>query len=245
MVSHDYIWLTWSGVFLLAFLIVYLRFPGRRSTMLLAGVLTALFGLTEPLFVPEYRNPLSLFDLAQRTGFDIESLIFNFAIGGIAVTMYNELTRRGPHPVPAEARSLRRLRMHMFSLLAPYFALVLLSPFRWNPIYSVTLALLVGAATAILSRPDLVGKMLAGGLLFLGYYALFMLALVITAPGYIERVWNLPALSGILVLGIPLEELLFGFAFGLFWSSVHEHLKWSRAFDACRATTADREPKLR
>ena len=105
--------------------------------------------------------------------------------------------------------------------------------------------MLVGAATAILSRPDLVRKTLVGGLLFLAYYALFMLALVITAPGYIEGVWNLPALSGILVLGIPLEELLFGFAFGLFWSSVYEHLKWSRAFDACRATTADREPKLR
>jgi len=44
--------------------------------------LTALFGLTEPRFVPEYWNPPSLFDLAQCTGFDIESLIFCFGIGG-------------------------------------------------------------------------------------------------------------------------------------------------------------------
>jgi lycopene cyclase-like protein len=46
------------------------------------------------------------------------------------------------------------------------------------------------------------------------------------APGYIEAVWNVPALSGVLVYCIPLEELLFGLTFGLSWSSVYEHVMW-------------------
>jgi hypothetical protein len=46
---------------------------------------------------------------------------------------------------------------------------------------------------------------LIGGLLFAGYYAAFMLLLEWSAPGYIERVWNLPVLSGVMVGGIPLE----------------------------------------
>jgi hypothetical protein len=53
-----------------------------------------------------------------------------------------------------------------------------------------------------------------GALLFLTYYLLFLLGLESTAPGYIERVWNVQALSGVRVLGIPLEELLFAAAFG-------------------------------
>ena len=53
-----------------------------------------------------------------------------------------------------------------------------------------------------------------------------MLALLWFAPGYIASVWNLPALSGVLIGGIPLEELLFGFAFGVYWASVYEHLTW-------------------
>ena len=57
--------------------------PSLRLPMLWASVLTAPFGLTELAFVPKYWNPPSLFDLAHRTGFDIESLIFCFAIGGI------------------------------------------------------------------------------------------------------------------------------------------------------------------
>ena len=53
---------------------------------------TTPFGLTEPLFVPEYWLPPSLFDLAENTGFDIESLIFCFAIGGMGAVFYNLLS---------------------------------------------------------------------------------------------------------------------------------------------------------
>ena len=55
-----------------------------------------------------------------------------------------------------------------------------------------------------------------------------MLSLVWLAPGYINEVWNLPALSGVLVFGIPLEELLFGWTFGMYWSGVYEHVMWQR-----------------
>ena len=59
-----------------------------------ASVYMAPFGLTEPLFVPEYWNPPSLFELAQKTGFDIESFIFSFAIGGIGAVLYTSLMRK-------------------------------------------------------------------------------------------------------------------------------------------------------
>jgi len=48
-------------------------------------------------------------------------------------------------------------------------------------------------------------------------------------PGYIERVWNLDELSGVMPVGIPLEELLFGLAFGMYWSGIYEHFTWRRS----------------
>ncbi len=36
------------------------------------------------------------------------------------------------------------------------------------------------------------------------------------------------AISGILILGVPLEELLFALSFGFYWSGVYEHVKWYR-----------------
>jgi hypothetical protein len=78
----------------------------------------------------------------------------------------------------------------------------------------------------MLCRPDLVRKTWLGALLFVAYYFVFLLGLESTAPGYIERVWNLQALSGVRVLGIPLEELLFAAAFGSYWSGAYEHFGW-------------------
>lgn len=86
----------------------------------------------------------------------------------------------------------------------------------------------IGAIATVACRPDLKTKIWVGGVLFLVYYIVFFMVLEATAPGYIVHVWNLPALTGILLLGIPLEELLFAFTFGLYWSGVYEHLMWRK-----------------
>lgn len=77
-------------------------------------------------------------------------------------------------------------------------------------------------------------KGLVGAAVFLILYALFMLGLEWFTPGYISQVWNLAALSGVLVGGIPLEELLFGFSFGWYWTGVYEHFTWSTSLPHAR-----------
>ena len=227
MNSYSYVWLVWSLVFLAAFAVLYAISPDHRRVMLHAAIVTAAFGLTEPLFVPEYWNPPSLFDLAQRTGFDIESVIFAFAIGGLGVVLYGRLAGRVPAPTSAQNRSSSRHRLHAVALLAPAAVFLGLTPLGWNPIYPAIIAMAVGAAAAVACRPDLLAKTLIGGFLFASFYAVFIFGLAVTVPGYIESVWNLAALSGVLPAGVPLEELLFGFSFGLLWSSAYEHLTWS------------------
>ena len=88
---------------------------------------------------------------------------------------------------------------------------------------------MIGGITSSICRPDLKVKSLVGGAVFLGLYSVFMLGLVWLTPGYIPQVWNLAALSGVLIGGIPIEELLFGFTFGLYWAGVYEHFTWSRS----------------
>ena len=87
--SEKLIWFVWSLALIGVWLLVYVLYKNGRKRMLWASLYTMPFGLTEPIFVPEYWNPPSLFDLAQRTGFDIESLIFCFGIGGLGVVLYD------------------------------------------------------------------------------------------------------------------------------------------------------------
>lgn len=225
--NQHYVWLIWSSTFLIPWIVLYLANVRLRTVMWRTSFVTALFGLTEPLFVRTYWNPPSLFELAQRTGFDIESLIFAFAIGGIGTVLYDTVTRQ---PIVSTTQVARRAPLHRFhvaALLVPFATFVPLFFLPWNAIYPVLTSLLLGAIASVLCRPELRRKTIIGGFLFLGLYAVFMLALKWFAPGYIAAVWNLPALHGGLVYGIPVEELLFGFTFGLYWSGVYEHFTWN------------------
>jgi hypothetical protein len=225
---YRYVWLVWAGTFLLVWVLLYALCPRQRRAMRWASLYTAPFGLSEPLFVPAYWNPPSVFDLAQRTGFDLESLIFCFAIGGVGSVLYNVVTGSRLEAVPAAERHRQHHRWHRPALLTPFVTLPVLLVFPWNPIYPAILALAAGALATVACRPDLKTKTLIGAALFCGYYFVFMLALDAFVPGYIEQVWNLPALSGVRVLGIPAEELAFGLAFGAYWAGIHEHMRWRR-----------------
>lgn len=238
--KYHYVWLVWSLVFMIPWLVLFANNRSMRPVMLRASAVTALFGITEPIFVPRYWNPPSLFELAQRTGFDIESLIFTFAIGGIGVAAYTTLARRIHVPVSADERQQRRHRFHRPILVMPFVLFVPLWLLPWNPIYPAIVCLLLGAIGAVWCRPDLARPTVVGGLVFLGLYSAFMLGLRWFAPGYIEAVWNLSALAGGSVYGIPTEELLFGLTFGMYWSTVCEHLTWHafhRAESAAPAAT--------
>lgn len=227
-IAEQYVWLTWSLAFLVPWSVLYTAFPVQRPAMRWASLFTMPFGLTEPLFVPEYWSPPSLFDLARTTGFDVESLIFCFGIGGVGVALYNVLTRKQIVPVPAAEKQKPLHRHHYKALAAPFVVFPILYFLPWNPIYPGIVAMFIGAIANVLCRPDLKWKTWIGGLLFLGYYAAFLLALEWSAPGYIERVWNLEALSGFQVFGLPVEELLFAIGFGMYWSGVYEHFTWTR-----------------
>jgi len=223
-----YEWLYGSLGLLLIWLIFFIIKKEIRKEMLLGSLLTMPFSLTEPLFVPEYWNPPTLFDLAQKTGFDIESLIFCFAVGGIAIIFYEVIFKVKHIKMSMKEHHSKRHRFHNLALLLPFITFIILFSFaEFNIIYIVLIAMFVGIIAAMLCRPDLNKKMIYTGFLFLILYFLLFFGLIeILSPGYIEKVWNFSMISGILIFGVPLEELLFGFGFGALWSSWYEHFKW-------------------
>lgn len=229
MIPDQYIWLAWACSFLVPWVALFTFFPQHRRVMWWASLFTAPFGLTEPIFVPAYWNPPSLFNLAQTTGFDIESLIFCFGIGGVGAVTYDVLTRRVDQPMSEEEKREPLHRHHYKALAAPWGSFLVLYWFPWNPIYPSLIAMLIGAVTTVACRPHLKTKTYVGGIIFLAIYVLFLQFLELMSPGYIARVWNLQALTGIQLFYMPLEELLFAIFFGMYWSGVYEHFTWMRA----------------
>ena len=223
----QYAWLIWSLFILLFWLIIYIVKKDIRKIMLTASWWTMPLGLTEPLFVPEYWNPPSLFNLAQTTGFDIESLIFSFAIGGIGCVLYNIVTKSKLQPIEEAEKSHKRHRFHKYIMSVPVLVFLGMALFtNLNHIYCGVAGLFAGAITALWCRPDLKLKIWVGGILFTILYFIYFTSLRLVYPDYVEMVWNFNQISGILIVGIPLEEYLFAFTFGMYWSSLYEHTHW-------------------
>jgi len=227
----QYAWLIWSLILIGVWGIIYffLDTKDKKREMLIVSLVTSLLGFTEPLFVPKYWNPPSLFNLAERTGFDIESLIFSFGIGGIAVIFYEWIFHTKHKKISFHEKHLARHRYHIATLLsAPVIFVFFLFFIDINPIYSAIIAMLGGGLATWYCRPDLKKKMFSSAAIFLGLYFAYFITLINMYPGYVEKVWNFQTISGILIMGIPLEELLFALSFGFNWSSVYEHITWRK-----------------
>ena len=227
----QFVWLVWSLLLVGGWAVIYFLLKKReaRKRMLVVSLWTSLLGLTEPLFIPVYWNPPSLFDLAHRTGFDIESLIFAFAAGGIVFALYNLLFHKSEKPIAESLHQSHRHRFHHAVLWSvPVIIVVLFFATTLNPIFDFIIAGVIGGLLASYCRPDLAKKMVASAGLFLVLYYVYFMALITAYPNYVERVWNLKDLSGVLITGIPLEELLFALVLGFYWSSVYEHFAWKK-----------------
>jgi hypothetical protein len=223
----QYVWLGWSLAYLFIWFFLFALRKDFRKEMLWISFWTMPLGLTEPLFVPGYWNPASLFDLAHRTGFDIESLIFAFAIGGIGSVLYNLICPVAQKALSEVKIKQKRHHWHWFILFISPLVFILLFLFTTlNPIYNATISMFLGALATLFCRPDLKKKIWIGGALFLMLYFIFFVSLIIIFPNFVQGTWNLGALTGIFVLGIPIEELLFAFAFGMLWSGFYEHFFW-------------------
>ena len=221
------VWLLFSLILLGIWGVVFLVRTRVRKEMFRLSLFTMPFGLTEPFFVPEYWSPPSLFDLAARTGFDIESLIFSFAVGGLGAAMYETVVKVKHIKMTESEMQEERHKFHPYGLFSPlvvFIPLYLLTDL--NPIYSVSIAMLVGGGFAIYCRPKLTKKILVGGVLFLWLYFVFFLFFNMLRPTAVGEIWNLEAISGIHIKGVPIEELMFAFTFGILWSSLYEHALW-------------------
>lgn len=223
----QYVWSIWSLIMLGFWLGLYLLKKNFRKMMLPVSLATMLFGFTEPLFVSEYWFPPSLFNLAEKTGFDIESLIFSFAIGGIAVVLYRLLFPVTEISITKTIKMQRRHRLHRIILWLPVLLFLVFSMTTGlNHIYCGIISLFTGSLATLYCRPDLKRKIWIGGLLFTLLYFIYFGSILVFFSGYVKAYWNLNALTGVLILGIPMEELLFAFSFGMYWSGLYEHIYW-------------------
>jgi len=180
--------------------------------------MSAPLALTGFLFIPQYWDPPSLFNLDHRLGISIEDVLWSAAVGGLG-SVTGELVFR------ENLAKLRRLkvprRYEPFVVVAVVFGVLELS-FRGASMQNMILAFLAGAFAIGYLRRDLIAYMLSGGTIFSLLYLFLFAYFLLFYPEFISRYYNKAHLLGIYWFGVPVEEIIFAFSGGTIWSVAYE-----------------------
>lgn len=210
----------------LVWLVFFILRKDLRKEMIFGSLLALPFGFVECLLVPEYWNPPSLFNLIGRFEVGLESFLFYSAVGGVAAVTYEVIDKK---------KTVKIRLKHKF-FFGPYLFVALIfisleSLFPSQTIYNVTISLLIGATIIALKRKDLIVQIILGGIFFGFIYLLLFGIFNRLFPDFITTTYALENLWGIMIWGVPLEEIVVGFGAGACWSTFFEYIKGYRTKD--------------
>ncbi|MFO0724115.1 MAG: lycopene cyclase domain-containing protein [Myxococcota bacterium] len=192
--------------------IIAIAQPALRRRLAEGAAAALPFALSERWFYPSYWSPRFLFDLVSVIGFGLEDLIFVASLGAFATTAYPALFSRRIQAWPELGRAGRlRLPALILGCLAAAAALRLLG---LPMIFAAIGAELVVTLGLILVRRDLLTASLFGGIAVATVYALTCVVFAALIPGVFEHIWHTEGLIHRAVVGVPIEELCYGFASG-------------------------------
>ena len=210
-------------IIFLPWLLIFINRRDLRKEMIIGGLLSLPLVFTAPWFIPEYWNPAYLFGFIPYTKIGVEDVMFAFFPGSIATVIFEYIENKKLVRYSGK-KKVRYLNLtpYLLSILI-FVGLDLLFPDY--SIYNLMLGCAVGAFVIIFTRRDLFEQSVTSGFLFmLLYFVMFTLFNYILYPGYIDNVYSLNNLSGVIVFQLPLEEYVFSFSLGIFWSGIYEYI---------------------
>lgn len=151
----------------------------------------------------------------------IESILFGFVILGATSALYEivlsrrlrEATGAPPHPF---------VFLSLVSLGG--FGMIVFVPFM-NSIYAAILAFFLCWAVTMFLRKDLLMPSFFSAIFITGIALVLYQIILFFLPGLVFAWWELEHISGILILGVPLEEYQWFFFMGLACGPMYELLK--------------------
>jgi len=127
-------------------------------------------------------------------------------------------------PMSAVERASSRHALHSWALATPFLSFPVLYLFPWNPIYPGNYCHVYGCCCRDFLPAGFGLEDVDRGRTFSSLlHGLFDRHGMVRARLYRKGV-ELKALSGLTIVGMPIEELLF--AAGAFWSGVYDHFTW-------------------
>lgn len=202
-----YPYLVWSLGLLGTFAVAYALKPAHRRIALSSAALSAPSSFLAVVFVPVYWEPVQIF----RVLVGPEDLVFSFANGGMIWIL------AGAYYAVPEHLWGRTFCVRSARITASFLAAWLLLWLTGLPLMWAALAVGFGLWCFLVSRDvAALTVSLTCAAVFAAGYTLWLTAILYANPGFLES-WTPDGLTGVTVLGVPLEETLWAVEFGAVW----------------------------
>ena len=206
------------GVLLLSplFFVIFFRRKDLRVEMLVNGILGGLVAFaTAQHFLGKYWSPITLFNLNNS----IEDFIFGFLLCSESAGIYSFILRKHYENIhPWNAIKANIFKVLITFLVTPILFILLEQFNKLNPIYNSMISTIIPLGIITLIKRSLLKILVFTGLFIFLYTITFYLIFNILFSGIIADWWNLNNISGILLFGIPIEELIWFTLTGMFSS---------------------------
>lgn len=176
-----------------------------------ASVLTSYYWWTD-----DWWRPATI----TGTKVGVEDFIAGFTSGGIMATLYEFLFKKTIYHKVKTFNHQGLITLVLLTVITEF----LLKSFGMTSFYASTIAMLLVVGCMLAMRRDLFVSSVLSALLMTVVSFLPYLLILLIHPDWIQRTY-LPTLSGISLIGVPIEEFVFWFMSGLLFGPFYEYWK--------------------
>lgn len=180
----------------------------------ISALLSVPYAFLSVFFVPFYWDPVRIWEF---WGAGIEDVIFSFANGGTAWVLATGITR---HRLILNIQAKRLLWRYLIcSVSGVSFGVTVILLGLDDPMHGTLVGIAVVAVVLLRLRSELWPLLVAGAFSFGGLYTVIAGTAFALNPDFLKQ-WNLEALSGYGLFGVPMEEIVWSLSYGGVWPLV-------------------------
>lgn len=221
--AYTYVYLVGSLLFVPIWALWYWRsLSSRREMLIMSGIFICIGVPSEALlYSRDWWHPATV----TGTLVGVEDVLYSIGNGGYMAALYAVITRgQLVHDRQPPAWSLRLAPIAAIATL-PF---VLCLGFGVHSFVATSVGSLVALAIVLAQRPDLARVAVVSGVVGTALAIPVYVAIEALFAGSIAATWDLPHLSGILPLGIPVEDLLWYLYTAALWGTYYKFASGGR-----------------
>ena len=195
------------------FLILYLYKKECRKGMLYVGLFCGISAfLYSHISVYDYWHPNFIWK-----SFPIEDFLYGFFTGGFVSECADLFIKH-----KFKKNNNRKRYLLLFTLIAPAIIFLGINVLKFNSIIILFIFTIIISTASIIFNHKIINLQIVSGLVALLSTTFVFQILLLIDSDFIVNNWKLENLSGIMFLGVPLEEYVFGFMLGFCFTHFYE-----------------------